>query len=194
MTQVANDKRTHIPGEVGIWLFLAGDMLMFSLLFYIFLHYRAADPVLFTESQAHLNQTLGMLNTILMLTSSWLVASGVRAARCGDSQVVRRCFKLAIGCGVAFLAVKYFEYSEKISAGLNMWSNDFFMLYFCYTGIHMIHVVLGIGVLAGIMSYARTDSFAGNAVRNIETGATFWHLVDLLWIVLFGLIYLVGQS
>lgn len=194
MTQAVNYKKTHIPGEVGIWLFLAGDMLMFSLLFYIFLHYRAAEPALFTESQAQLNQTLGMLNTILMLTSSWLVASGVQAARRSESQVLRRCFKLAIACGVAFMAVKYFEYSEKISVGINMWSNDFFMLYFCYTGIHMIHVVLGIGVLAGVMSYARTDNFTDNGVRNIETGATFWHLVDLLWIILFGLIYLVGQS
>lgn len=194
MRQAVSYKKTHIPGEVGIWLFLAGDMLMFSLLFYIFLDYRAADPILFTESQAQLNQTLGMLNTILMLTSSWLVASGVQAARRNESLVVRRCFQLAIGCGIAFMAVKYLEYGEKISVGLNMWSNDFFMLYFCYTGIHLIHVVLGIGVLAGVMSYAKTDRITENGLRNIETGATFWHLVDLLWIVLFGLIYLMGQS
>lgn len=194
MTKVAKHARSHVPGEPGIWMFIAGDMAMFSLLFYLFLHYRAADPLLFTASQAHLNQTLGLVNTILMLTSSWLVASGVQAARRGEARVVRHCFRLAIMCGAAFLVVKYFEYGEKISAGQNMWSNDFFMLYFCYTGIHMIHVVLGMGVLAGVMSYARTDDFPGNSLRNVETGASFWHLVDLLWIVLFALFYLVGQS
>lgn len=187
-------KKIHIPGEPGIWMFVAGDMVMFSLLFFIFLHYRAADPVLFAESQALLNQGLGLLNTLLMLTSSWLVASGVQAARRNEAALVRRFFKLAIGCGFAFLAVKYFEYSEKISAGHNMWVNDFFMLYFCYTGIHMIHVVLGIGVLSGVMVYAQDQHIAPAKLRNLEVGATFWHMVDLLWIVIFALFYLVGLS
>ncbi|WP_305955228.1 MULTISPECIES: cytochrome c oxidase subunit 3 [Pseudomonas] len=141
-----------------------------------------------------MNQGLGLLNTLLMLMSSWLVASGVQAARRHETVLVRRFFKLAIGCGAAFLAVKYFEYDEKISAGQNMWANDFFMLYFCYTGIHMIHVILGMGVLAGLMVYAQGQRIAPSNLRNLEVGATFWHMVDLLWIVIFALFYLVGLS
>lgn len=194
MTTAVARPRPHIPGEPGIWMFIVGDMLMFSLLFIIYMYYRSGAPELFNASQAQLNQTLGLINTLLMLTSSWLVASGVQAARRGAAEVVTKCFRWTILCGAAFLCVKVVEYGEKIGAGLNMWTNDFFMLYFCYTGIHMIHVVLGMGVVAGLMRYSRAGDFSGNRLRNIETGVTFWHLVDLIWVILFGLLYLVGQS
>lgn len=186
--------RPHIPGEPGIWMLIVGDMTLFSLLFGLFLYYRSGNPALFTASQAQLNQMLGLVNTLLMLTSSWLVASGVQAARRGDAKLLQQCFRWAILCGAAFLGVKVQEYGEKISAGLNTWSNDFFMLYFCYTGIHMIHVVLGMGVLGGLMAYSRAGNFTAIRLRAIENGATFWHLVDLIWVVLFALLYLVGQS
>ena len=192
-SQTARPDR-HIPGEPGIWMFIVGDMTLFSLLFGLFLYYRSGNPALFTESQAQLNQLLGLVNTLLMLSSSWLVASGVQAARRGESVLVARCFHGAMACGAGFLGVKVIEYSEKIAAGLNMWSNDFFMLYFTYTGIHMIHVVLGMGVLAALAGYSRAGNFTANRLRTIENGASFWHLVDLIWVVLFALLYLVGQS
>lgn len=184
----------HIPGEPGIWLFISGDLILFSLLFFLFLHYRAADTVLFTESQRHLNQALGLLNTLLMLSSSWMVASAVQAARRQQGVLASRCFAVALACGAGFVIVKYFEYSEKIRAGFTLQTNDFFMFYYCYTGIHLIHVLIGMGVLSALMFSARSPAPAPNRQRNLESGATFWHLVDLLWIVLFALLYLVGQS
>lgn len=187
-------RRPHIPGEPGIWMFIVGDMTLFSLLFGLFLYYRSGDPALFTAAQAQLDQGLGLVNTLLMLTSSYCVAAGVQAARRQDAGLLARCFQGAIACGAAFLGVKVLEYGAKIEAGITVSSNDFFMLYFTYTGIHMIHVVLGMGVLAALVGYARGEALTGNRLRTIENGASFWHLVDLIWVVLFALLYLVGQS
>ncbi len=86
-----------------------------------------------------------------------------------------------------------FEYGEKLNAGFTITTNDFFMLYFIYTGLHLLHVVIGMGVLTALVVYSRSGEFAvGNRLRNLESGASFWHLVDLLWIVLFALLYLIG--
>lgn len=194
MTATATAHKAHIPGEPGIWMLIVGDMTLFSLLFGLFLHYRSGDPALFTASQAQLDQGLGLLNTMLMLTSSWAVATAVQAARRGDRTVLRNGLRGAIACGLAFLGVKVVEYGDKIGAGLTMWSNDFFMLYFTYTGIHMIHVVLGLGVLGGLLVHCRDGALAGTRLRTLESCASFWHLVDLIWVVLFALLYLAGQS
>jgi nitric oxide reductase NorE protein len=174
-------------------MFIAGDVVLFSLLFFLFLQYRAGQEALFTDSQRHLNQALGLVNTLLMLSSSWLVASAVQAARRAQWQIASRCFAAAFACGAGFIVVKYFEYGEKIRAGVTPNSNDFFMYYYVYTGIHLIHVVIGMGVLATRTIYTRSAGRAAK-VQHLESGATFWHLVDLLWIVLFALLYLVGQT
>ncbi|GAB4902638.1 hypothetical protein MAHJHV29_49270 [Mycobacterium avium subsp. hominissuis] len=118
---------------------------------------------------------------------------GVQAARRQQPQIPSRCFALALGCGAGFIAVKYFEYSETIRAGFTLNSNDFFMYYYTCTGIHLIHVVIGMGVLATLTAYSRSGRFTTAKIGHIESGASFWHLVDLLWIVLFALLYLVGQ-
>lgn len=181
----------HLPGEEGIWLFVIGDMVMFTALFAIFLHYRSQAPAIFAQSHQALDQPLGLINTALMLTSSWCVATAVRAARQAQFVNTRRLLGAGIGCGILFGCVKYLEWSAKLDAGITPVTNDFFMFYFVLTGIHMVHVVIGTVVL---LFLARTDwgpdRTQGAQLRNLESGATFWHLVDLLWIVLFALIYL----
>jgi len=182
----------HIPGEVGIWLMIAGDLVLFSVLFVLFLQYRASQLEVFEAGHARLNQTFGLVNTLLMLTSSWFAATAVHAVRRGLAKAASGCFAMALLCGLGFVLVKVFEYGEKLRAGITLSTNDFFMLYFIYTGIHLVHVVIGMGVLTTLMIYSRSGNFVLNKQRNIETGVSFWHLVDLLWIVLFALLYLVG--
>lgn len=185
----------HVPGELGIWMFISGDLLLFSFLFFVFLKYRSSQVEVFSEAQRHLSQGMGLVNTLLMLTSSWLVASAVHAARRYQFRMVTGLFATALACGVGFIVVKYFEYSREIRAGYTLNSNEFFMFYYTYTGIHLIHVVIGCGVLATLIAYTRrVGSHSEVKLRYLESGATFWHLVDLLWIVLFALLYLVGQS
>jgi len=188
----ASPHARRIPGEAGIWVFIFGDMLVFSLFFLTFVYYRGQDPELFHRSQGALNQVLGALNTVLMLTSSWCVATGVALARRGWHRAVARCFGLAFLCGLGFVVIKYFEYSEKIHAGVTLTTNDFFMYYYMFTGIHLMHVLIGMGVLAFMTRYAAAGGIDARKMVHIESGASFWHVVDLLWIVLFALLYLLG--
>jgi nitric oxide reductase NorE protein len=182
----------HVPGEIGVWLFIGGDLVVFSVLFAVFLNMRAEQLPVFTAGRAQLNQVCGLINTLLMLSSSWCAATAVQAARGQRRQIALACFGAALACGVGFWMVKCFEYAEKISAGLTISTSDFFMLYFVYTGVHLLHVTVGMGVLTGLMFYVRSGNFDTVKLRNIESGASFWHLVDLLWIVLFPLLYLLG--
>lgn len=182
----------RIPGEAGIWVLIGGDGMLFSVLFATFLVYRGQSPDLFGSSRMQLDQALGLVNTLLMLTSSWFVASGVAALRRGRAGVPHRCFAMALACGAAFVLVKVFEYGAKQRAGLSMMSNEFFMFYFAYTGLHLLHVLIGMGVLVAMALHARSRSAATISLPLIESGASFWHLVDLLWIVLFALLYLVA--
>jgi len=181
----------HLPGETGVWVFIMGDMLMFAAFFVTFMYYRAADEALYAESQRTLNQHLGVLNTFLMLTSSWFVASAMRAARADLPDLVRRLVVGAFLCGLGFVAVKFFEYREKILAGFTLTTNDFYMYYYVFTGLHLMHVLLGMGVLAWMRRVARGPSLDADGVNALESGASFWHMVDILWIVLFALLYLV---
>lgn len=183
-----------MPGESGIWLFIVGDMMVFSLFFVTFLYYRGQNVELFQTSQTHLNQTFGALNTCFMLTSSWLVATAVHAARKHPGKTTPICFLLALLCGLGFVVMKFFEYSEKINAGITLTTNDFYMYYYMFTGIHLMHVLIGMGVLLFMTKYTMAANSAGFDKKQlviIESGASFWHVVDLLWIVLFGLLYLV---
>ena len=187
----SNSTSPHLPGEFGIWMFIIGDLVMFSLLFGVFMYYRADDVTTYVESQKQLNQLYGLINTLLLLTSSWFVALGVKSARNKLLPACERCLALAMICGAAFVAIKYFEYAEKFAANVTLETNDFFMYYFLMTGIHLLHVLIGIGVLFFMWHLARRVEFGDSEIIALESGASFWHLVDILWIVLFALLYLV---
>ena len=179
-----------MPGEAGIWVLIGGDLVVFSLFFATFLFYRGEDPATFRSAQLQLNQGFGALNTLLMLSSSWFVATAVRAARSGRRRPAGLGLLLAMACGLGFVASKFFEYREKLHAGITPATNDFFMYYFVFTGIHAVHVLAGMGALLFVARQVASRPLESRTLRNIESGASFWHLVDLLWIVLFALLYL----
>ncbi|QFU77198.1 cytochrome c oxidase subunit 3 family protein [Halioglobus maricola] len=185
--------KSRLPGEEGVWFFILGDLLVFTVFFATFLYYRNEDVVLFITSQAQLNQGIGVLNTLLMLSSSWFVATAVHCVRLGLYRTSWKLLLLAFVCGAGFIVIKFFEYSEKITAGITLSTNDFFMYYFIYTGIHGIHVLIGLGILLymTLLLRSRQSGLTASDLQNLESGAIFWHLVDLLWIVIFALLYLV---
>ena len=185
------EARRHLPGEVGVWIFIFGDMMIFSLFFLVYLYYRNLDIETFTASQVLLNQNLGAINTILLLTSSWFVAMGLHFARRKGTRASARLFFLAFLCGVGFGVVKFFEWGAKISAGHTLTSSEFFMYYYIFTGVHFLHVIIGMLVLLFLVQKARKDHCAAGDISIYESGGAYWHMVDLLWIVLFPLLYLV---
>jgi nitric oxide reductase NorE protein len=184
-------RKAHVPGEEGVWVFIFGDLLVFAAFFITYAVERRGKLELFTSSQALLDRQLGLLNTLLLLTSSWCVAQAVSAVRREDPRA-RPLIGGAILLGLGFVAVKFFEYGAKISAGITLNTNSFFIYYYMFTAIHLIHVLIGLGVLTLIFSrFDRSGHYRAD-VALIEGGGAFWHLVDLLWIVLFALLYLLG--
>ena len=183
----------HVPGEVGIWIFVLSDMLLeFSTIFGYFLYARAKDPSLFAQGRASLSQQLGLINTLILLTSSMCVVVGVQGLREGDRSRAARMFSWTRCLGLAFVAVKILEYGAKFHAGLTPVTNAFYMYYFVATGLHLFHVLIGLIVLTWVVNGARRPQPHSHELRSAEVAATFWHMVDLVWIVLFPLLYLVS--
>ena len=182
----------HIPGEPGVWALLFGDMLVFMAVFGAYLSQRAQDKELFAASQDALNRSFGAMNTVILLTSSLLVVFAVRAMHSERQRHLARRLTLAgIAVGVCFVGVKMAEYHELISAGITPNTNEFYMYYFVLTGLHLAHVVIGLSVLLALSRLARVAEPTHTQLAFFEGGGCFWHLVDLLWIVIFPLLFLV---
>jgi nitric oxide reductase NorE protein len=180
-------RETHLPADGSMWVFVLGDLVIFGAYFLIFMIYRNQNHQLFLDSQRHLSLTIGTVNTLLLLTSSWFVANSVLATRAGQ---YRKALVLTLwggGCGVLFALIKAYEWSSKIAAGLTFPHNDFYMFYYMLTGIHLFHVLLGLVFLGVVVAELRNPHKRRPAM--VETGATYWHMVDLLWVVIFALLY-----
>ncbi|MDP7068779.1 MAG: cytochrome c oxidase subunit 3 [Acidimicrobiales bacterium] len=179
------------PVEVGVWIFILADMCVFAMYFGVFAWDKHLHPEQFVQGQATLNNGFGALNTIVLLISSYFMASAVHAARAQKIEVYARLIRLTIVCGSAFLVVKTAEYTEKISAGFHIASNEFYRNYFSFTGFHMVHVIVGLSFVTYLLFSIRTSEQVRANASFIEGVGLYWHMVDLLWVVLFSLIYLV---
>ncbi|NYS60136.1 cytochrome c oxidase subunit 3 [Vreelandella salicampi] len=171
-----------LPGNPLMWVLILSEMLVFTAFFALYAGQRALDPALFNASQQQLDPLLGGLNTLLLLTSGLCVAFAVEAISVGHTQRTRQWLGAAMLLGALFCAVKFIEYSDKFAAGLTPETNAFFGFYYGLTAFHFAHVVFGL-MLLGLVSW-RTSN------ENVETAAAFWHMVDLIWILLYPLIYL----
>jgi len=179
-----------IPAELGMWIFILMDLSIFALYFWVFAWGKNAHPELYAEGQANLNQIFAGLNTIALLTSSYFMATAVEAARKKDVERFTVNIKFTMSCGIIFLIIKIFEYEEKLSNGFGIVTNEFFRNYFSFTGFHLLHVIFGLGFLFYLLFGIKTKDECENKIVQIEGIGLYWHMVDLLWVVLFSLIYL----
>lgn len=178
------------PGDPGVWVFITADIFFFGFLFNIFIWERLRNVALFEQSRKLLDPNIGLANTLFLLTSSWFVVGAVHAARQGRRDALLRFLALAIVAGSGFAISKISEYAHKAAAGVSMLTNDFFMYYFILTGLHFFHFMIGMIVLGVLWSRARRGPLDGRYVVWIESGASYWHMVDLLWLLIFPLMYL----
>lgn len=181
--------RQSVPGGIDVWVFVLGDMLIFSAYFaaYLFLD-RAPNRALFRESQAQLSQGLGLVNTLLLLTSSLFVALGIQAAKARARTAAARFVTLGAACGGAFLLVKSYEWTSKIRGGFTITTDAFFMHYYMLTSLHVVHVLVGLVFLAIVRRELRSPSVP--RLELVDAGGVYWHMVDFLWILIFALLYL----
>lgn len=184
----AESAPTQVPGEAGVWIFILLDLTVFAIFFGTALYYRIEDPAAFAAGQGTLHVPLAVVNTVLLVTGSLVVVRAVQAARTRQISTARRYLAAAIASGIGFMAIKAIEYGLLLSAGHTLFSDRFFLCYFAFTGIHLVHVVIGVVVLAAI----RRGLTRGLRIDLVESGACYWHMVDLIWLVLFPLLYLLG--
>jgi nitric oxide reductase NorE protein len=182
----------HMPGESGVWIFLFGDMVVFGVFFATFMYERAQTPELFDASRHTLSIGIGLTNTLVLLTSSLFVVTAVRAIRLSNRVAAQWLLVGALICGLIFVGLKAVEYTAKVTAGHVPTENNFYLYFFILTGLHLFHVLIGVGVLLVLLTQAPRRQLSATRMAVVEGGACFWHLVDLLWIMLFALLYLVS--
>jgi cytochrome c oxidase subunit 3 len=189
--------------KIGMWLFLGTEILMFGGLFVGFALQQAAHPQAFFEAHHHLDKRLGALNTIVLLFSSFTMVMAVHSASTNKQKQTIRYLLVTLICAAMFLVVKFFEYEHKFHEGLlpgAFYSHRgdtvpnqfiFYSFYFMMTGLHGIHVLVGMGVIGWLIMKARQGVFDSTYYSPLDLGGLYWHLVDMIWIYLFPLLYLI---
>ena len=177
---------------LGIWTFLATEVLLFGGLFTSYVIFRIQYPQMFYEDHLKLDRVLGAVNTVVLICSSLTVAFGLAAIRKGKVMLLRFHLFLTLLLAATFLGIKYLEYTEKFSHGLSPGTDIFFSLYFMLTGLHGLHVLAGMAVLGTVLFLAGRGKYSETYHTPVEISGLYWHFVDLVWIYLFPLLYLVG--
>jgi cytochrome c oxidase subunit 3 len=198
-------QREH-AAHLGLWVFIASEALLFAGLLALYAACRAHHPRAFAEGVTHATRVLGAINTAVLLTSSYAVAASVHALRRGRRALSLALLGITIAMGAGFLAIKFTEYAQHLHEGIEPGGRGhffaahtepglatFWTLYYATTGLHAVHVAVGVFVLAWLwarVAFGRPDDTA----RSLPLGATYWHFVDLVWIFVWPLYYLLGSA
>jgi nitric oxide reductase NorE protein len=195
---ITNIKEKYPPGDFAIWIIIYVELVTFGLLFLGYSFSRRANIELFNQSQQMLNQTSGLINTLILISSSFFVANAVNRIKnmtqVDDKSANKEASKwllFAMFAGLAFVAIKLLEFVHVFGLGITLSTNDFFMFYILLTVFHFMHVLLGLIILWNIYIKTKRYGYSDGDYKGFETGASYWHMVDLLWIVLFPLIYII---
>ncbi|MFO1385824.1 MAG: cytochrome c oxidase subunit 3 family protein [Chitinivorax sp.] len=177
------------PGDLAMWFFICAELLVFGAFFVAYAFARSHNVELFNSSQLTLNRTAGLINTAVLITGSYFVVRAVIAIRNNQSNLCARWLWAAFGSGLVFVFIKFGEFGAKLSAGISLSTNTFYMFYLSLTFFHFLHVILGMVILAAVALKAGKGGYSADEHSGVETGASYWHMVDLVWIVLFPLVY-----
>jgi cytochrome c oxidase subunit 3 len=196
---------------LGMWIFLVTEVLFFGGMFTAYVIYRASYTRAFEGASNLLDIRLGAFNTVVLIVSSLTMALAVRAGQMGKKNLILLFLALTILLGSTFLGVKVVEYTQKFQhhevpgphfvvpldeethQPLPRQSEMFFSLYFCMTGLHALHMIIGIGLLLWLMARARRGEFTASYNTPVDMVGLYWHFVDVVWIFLFPLLYLLGR-
>jgi nitric oxide reductase NorE protein len=183
-----SNRRTP-PGDLAIWIFIVAELLVFAAFFASYAFTRASHVELFNEYQLTLNRNQALINTLALITSSYFVVRALVAMREDKQQQCVRWLLAALFMGMVFLVVKFSEYAHHYTQGINIRTNLFYMFYFSLTFFHAMHVLLGMVILSANTLKARAGAYSAENTTGLETGASYWHMVDLVWLILFPLVY-----
>lgn len=190
-TQALDPPEEHerVPGEGDMWFFVMFESVVFASYFCVYLYFRTQDEGGFLEAQEALNLPLGIIDTTVLLTSSWAIARCVQHARAGAYETARRLAVVTVALGALFSALKISEWVHLIDEGFTFTHSDFMQHFYFLTGMHAIHLLIGF-VTLGILIYELAGP-ARRSISTVETCATYWHTVDLFWVLIFAMLYVV---
>ena len=186
----------HVPVEEGFWLAIFFELIAFSALFVAFLVGRFESDTSyqdFATSAQSLNQGIGLANVFILMTSSLLVARAVVLFRARETVRAHNQLLSGMFLGCAFIALKCFEYYEKLESGITATSNEFYNFYFIITGIHLLHVVIGLLLLNFVFWKYEKKQEDSISFTWVEIAGCYWHMVDFLWFIIFALLYLIAS-
>lgn len=178
------------PGGILMWIIIFLELITFGMAIVSFVYFGREQPVLFHQSRMQLNSTFGAINTIFLLTSGFFMANAVFELKNNNRFKSSQYFKLTMLGGTLFLLLKGFEYYHKISAGISLDTNIFFTFYWLLTGFHVIHVIMGMVILFWT-NYGMMKKNSDTRIDDVEACAAFWHMCDLIWLLLFPVLYLI---
>jgi nitric oxide reductase NorE protein len=184
-----SEKRDHPPGDLAIWIFILAELLVFGVLFSAYGFTRINNLELFNYFQQQLNRDTALINTLALITSSYFVFMAVRAVKSSHSNESFKWLVAAIIMGLVFVMVKGVEYSHHLGNGVNLSTNTFYMFYLSLTFFHFMHVILGLVILTAIARKTYRGGYHADDMNGMESGASYWHMVDLVWLILFPLVY-----
>jgi nitric oxide reductase NorE protein len=188
--QINHNDLYYPPGGILLWMIIFLELVTFGVALIAMVYYGKEDPRLFHDSRLQLNVSIGTINTVLILTSGFFMANTVTELRRKNNPTAQKYLITTMLFGVFFLVLKSWEYSSKIDAGLFLDTNTFFTFYWMLTLFHAIHVVVGLGLLSFI-SFGIFRKNRNPKMEDVEAIAAFWHMCDLIWLLLFPVIYLI---
>lgn len=179
----------RVPGDLAMWFFILAELTVFGIFFAVYGVARQRDAALFAAGQAQLLLWPALLNTLLLIAGSATVAAAVRAFAANLVASGRRYLLATLLLGGGFVLLKGWEFATKFAAGITLSSSDFWMFYLSLTFFHFLHVILGLVIVAAVYLHARRGTYDAANHDGVETAAAYWHMVDLVWVVLFALVY-----
>ena len=177
------------PGDLAIWIFILAELLVCGIFFAAYAFARVNNVELFDQYQATLDRDAALINTLALITSSYFVVRAVAAIRDDNRLVCVRWLWLAIAAAAVFVVVKSIEYGHHFDHGVSLSTNTFYMFYLSLTFFHFMHVILGMVILIAVAVKARAGDYSATEHTGVESGASYWHMVDLVWLILFPLVY-----
>ena len=183
-------ERNYPPGDLALWVFILAELLVFAVFFSAYAFTRAGNVELFNTFQPTLDTNSALINTLALITSSYFVMRSVAAIREDKSQQCFQWLLAALAMGLLFLIIKSSEYVHHYDAGINLRTNLFYMFYLSLTFFHFMHVIMGMVILAAVAIKAKKGGYSANDYTGVESGASYWHMVDIVWLILFPLVYI----
>lgn len=184
-----NTTERELPGDFAIWVFIFAELSVFAIFFFCYSWMHSHNLDMFRAGQENLHPEAGLINTVALITSSYTVALSILFANQGKKNLCQLSLILSILIGSIYVVTKSWEYGQLFDAGFDLSTNNFYMFYFFTTGFHFMHVLLGLIVLL-IMVFRLSSKDALSVEKgNLESAASYWHMIDLLWIILFPLVY-----